>query len=114
MLQDNCLNLLFAAHDPTAATLAMLLRFLKQKPHVLQELRAEQQQVCLCCACLHGVEHAQHAVTVQASCCIRGFRDGQHCVLHSYETILHGLRKKAIEACLLCVACLCYTQTLLP
>ena len=37
--------LLFACHDPTASALAMLLRFLKEQPEVLQRLRAEQRQV---------------------------------------------------------------------
>lgn len=44
-VQENCLTLLFAAHDTTASALAMLLRYLKEQPEVLQQLRAEQQQV---------------------------------------------------------------------
>ncbi len=38
-------NLLFAGHDTTAATLTLMLRYLKQEPAVLQKLRDEQKQV---------------------------------------------------------------------
>ncbi|DBA96280.1 TPA: hypothetical protein ACH3X3_002462 [Trebouxia sp. C0006] len=44
-VQENCLTLLFAAHDTTASALTMLLRYLKEQPNVLQKLRAEQRQV---------------------------------------------------------------------
>jgi len=48
LLQENCLTLLFAAHDTTASALTMLLRYLKEQPDVLQKLRAEQRQVGIC------------------------------------------------------------------
>ena len=50
-VQENCLTLLFAAHDTTASALAMLLRYLKEQPAVLQQLRAEQQQVGIWMQC---------------------------------------------------------------
>lgn len=45
ILQDVTFNLLFAGHDTTAATLTLMLRYLKQEPAVLQKLRDEQKQV---------------------------------------------------------------------
>jgi len=44
-LQDVTFNLLFAGHDTTAATLTLMLRYLKQEPTVLQKLCDEQKQV---------------------------------------------------------------------
>lgn len=44
-LQDVALNMLFAGHDTTAASLTLMLRYLKQEPQVLQKVRDEQQQV---------------------------------------------------------------------
>ena len=46
VLQDNCLNLLLAAHDMSAATLCMIMRYLKKEPETLRQLQAEQAQVC--------------------------------------------------------------------
>ena len=45
VLQDVTFNLLFAGHDTTAATLTLMLRYLKEEPTVLQKLRDEQKQV---------------------------------------------------------------------
>ncbi|KAK9828793.1 hypothetical protein WJX72_002103 [[Myrmecia] bisecta] len=44
-LQDLFLNLMFAGHDTSAATLLMLFRDLALHPEVMQKLRAEQAQV---------------------------------------------------------------------
>lgn len=48
-LQDTCFHLLFAGHDTSASALTMLLKYLKMEPRVLEQLRQEQQQVCLNC-----------------------------------------------------------------
>lgn len=45
VLQANSFNLLLAAHDMSAATLCMIMRFLKKEPDALCQLRAEQAQV---------------------------------------------------------------------
>ncbi|DBA99082.1 hypothetical protein WJX77_010814 [Trebouxia sp. C0004] len=60
VLTDVTFNLLFAGHDTTAATLTLLLRYLKEEPTVLQKLRDEQKQVI-----------AEHGKEINSTACGR-------------------------------------------
>jgi hypothetical protein len=44
-VESNVINLLFAGHDTSSSTLAMIMCHLTTHPHVMERLRQEQQQV---------------------------------------------------------------------